>query len=597
MKFENSIAQKTKEAIYTLYNVTIETSVLTIQRTKKEFEGDFTLVTFSLTRFIKKSPDILAEELGNWLVNNVDSIDRYNVIKGFLNLNLKFQVWNDFFNSDLAGSNYGLNASPSEKPYIVEFSSPNTNKPLHLGHIRNNLLGASVSQILKAVGKNVIRVNLVNDRGIHICKSMLAWQTWGNNETPQSSGLKGDHLVGKYYVLFEQKYRPQVNELIAAGNSEEDAAKMAPLMIEAQDMLHKWEAKDDAVVELWRMMNSWVYEGFDITYRQLGIEFEKTYHESETYLLGKVMVEEGLRDAAFFQKEDGSVWADLTAAGLDEKLLMRANGTSVYITQDLGTAQARYDSFLPEKLIYVVGNEQIYHFDVLKSLLNKLGRSWAADIFHLSYGMVELPQGKMKSREGTVVDADDLLQEMYNVAKDTTEALGKTDTFSPDEADKLYWMLALGALKFFMLKVDPKKSMLFNPQDSIDFNGHTGPFIQYTHARIQSLQRKAKDTIGDWSTDANIEKTGISETELSLIKTLYEFPAVLSLSADNYSPALIANYVYELCKEYNRFYQEVPVLKAEDKNDIYFRLKLSGYVGKTVKKSMALLGIEVPDKM
>ena len=597
---ENIILSKTIEAVYKLYNASITEDKIQIQNTNKEFEGDFTIVTFPLLKISRKSPDKTAEEIGNYLISQISEIEKFTIIKGFLNILLKEKYWLGFLNEYQDSEDFGFSKQVQDKPTVIEYSSPNTNKPLHLGHIRNNLLGYSLSQILKASGKNAVKVNLVNDRGIHICKSMLAWIKWGNGETPESTGLKGDHLAGKYYVLFDKNYKAEIEELMGSGLTFEAAEKNAPLILEAQDMLRKWERGEAETKNIWKMMNSWVYKGFDETYKTLGIDFDKTYYESETYLLGKDIVNEGLERGVFYKKDNGSVWIDLKEEGLDEKLVLRADGTSVYITQDLGTASQRYDEYKPDKLIYVVGNEQNYHFDVLKLILKKLGKPFAEDIYHLSYGMVELPEGKMKSREGTVVDADDLISEMIETAKNKTEELGKTQKLGEGETEEerklenenLYKTLGLGALKYFMLKVDPQKNMLFNPQESIDFNGNTGPFIQYTHARIKSLLRKS--IVQRTHSVVNIS---LLPKEKNIIKLLHEYPGIIQEAVVSLSPALIANHVYELAKEYNGYYQEVPVLKAETEELISFRLKLSEFTGKVIKSSMFLLGISVPERM
>lgn len=592
---EKILINKTVEAVSQIYGQTIDSKLVSVQKTRKEFTGDLTIVVFPFLKISKKSPEQTANDLGAFLTENIDEVTGFNVIKGFLNLEISLKYWLDFFNQNFSDTTFGLVSEKAGAPVVVEYSSPNTNKPLHLGHIRNNLLGFSVANLIKAAGKNVIKVNLVNDRGIHICKSMLAWQKWGNQETPASSGLKGDHLVGKYYVMFDQHYKAEIAQLVLSGVEKERAEKEAPLIIEAQEMLRRWEAGDAGTRDLWEMMNGWVYAGFDETYRRMGVDFDKMYYESQTYLLGRKLVEDGLAGGVLFKKEDNSVWCDLTGDGLDEKLLLRADGTSVYMTQDLGTAQMRADEFHAGKLIYVVGNEQNYHFDVLKLILKKLGKPWADNILHLSYGMVELPQGRMKSREGTVVDADDLMEEMYNTAKTTTETLGKIDAFDDIEKHNLFNMISLGALKYYILKVDPKKTMLFNPEESIDFNGNTGPFIQYTHARIRSLFRKAAERGLAVSTDEIPQM--ILPKEKELIKLLHDFPVVVHEAAENLSPAQVANYVYDLAKEFNQFYQEVPVLKEEDRATIAFRLALAGFVGSVIKTSMNLLGIEVPEKM
>ncbi len=579
-----------------LYGQDIPEKIIQVQKTRPEFEGDLTIVVFPLLRISKKGPEQTAGELGNYFVSQLENVTSFNVIKGFLNLTIADHFWLNFFDKNRKLDNFGKNEPREEDPVVIEYSSPNTNKPLHLGHIRNNLLGWSVSEILKANGENVKKVNLVNDRGIHICKSMLAWKKWGDGATPASASKKGDKLVGDFYVLFDQKYKEEVANLVASGMEKEQAEQEAPLLVEAKQMLKQWESGDEQVRKLWSEMNGWVYEGFDVTYKRLGVEFDKIYYESDTYLLGKALVEEGLEKRVLFKKEDGSVWCDLSSDGLDEKLLLRANGTSVYMTQDLGTAELRYNDYHPRELVYVVGNEQNYHFEVLRLILKKLGRSWAENIVHLSYGMVELPHGKMKSREGTVVDADDLMDEMYDTAKQTTEELGKYNDFSAEEADKLYHMLSLGALKYFMLKVDPKKTMMFNPEESIDFNGNTGPFIQYTHARIRSLVRKGEAQGNRWS-DMDFKEIEMAPKEKSLIKLLYDYPATLEQAAQNFSPAMIANYVYDLAKEFNQFYQEITILKEEDSGKRAFRLALSEFTGNTIKSAMGLLGIEVPERM
>ena len=597
MNIEKKIKTNIIEAFQKTYSAELAEKLISIQKTRKEFIGDFTVVVFPFLRFSKKSPEQTAEQLGQYLKDNIPEIKEFNVIKGFLNLKFFDFFWLDFLNTTLSEENYGfIQANDDSDKIMIEYSSPNTNKPLHLGHIRNNLLGYSVAQILKAAGKKVVKVNLINDRGIHICKSMLAWQKWGNGETPESSGLKGDKLVGNYYVKFDKEYKKQVNALINKGISDKEAKKQAPLLIEAQDMLLKWENKDADTVELWKKMNAWVYKGFDETYTNLGIDFDKVYYESKTYLLGKSIVIEGLKNGVLFKKEDGSVWVDLIRDGLDEKLLLRADGTSVYMTQDIGTANQRFTEFNSDKLIYVVGNEQNYHFQVLALVLKKLGFSWADNLYHLSYGMVELPEGKMKSREGTVVDADDLLQEMVNTAHETSEELGKLDSYSNYEVNKIVNTIALGALKYFILKVDPKKNMLFNPKESIDFNGNTGPFIQYSYARIKSVLNKAKEQ--------KIEKSGsvsneieISEKEINLIKLIFDYPTTIIEAADSYSPALIANYIYDLAKEFNQFYHDYTILKEPDNDIRNFRLLLSEMIGKIIKSSMSLLGINVPDRM
>jgi arginyl-tRNA synthetase len=588
----NFIVEAAVKAVKELYQTDIAAADVNLQQTRKEFEGQVTIVTFPFVKFSRKSPEQTGQEIGTFIQNEVDVVSGFNVIKGFLNIVITDAFWIDQLYSEIASTDFGVFAPNGEK-VMVEYSSPNTNKPLHLGHIRNNLLGYSVAEILKANGYDVIKANLVNDRGIHICKSMLAWQLFGNGETPESSGLKGDHLVGKYYVVFDKEYKKQIEELKAAGQTEDEAKKNAPLIIEAQQMLEKWEAGDKEVIQLWETMNGWVYAGFDATYKQLGVDFDQYYYESKTYLLGKDIIDEGLQKGVFYKKEDGSVWIDLTADGLDEKLVLRANGTSVYITQDVGTAQLKYDQYHADKSIYVVGNEQDYHFKVLFLILQKLGKSWANGLYHLSYGMVDLPSGKMKSREGTVVDADDLMAEMEQTAKIQTEELGKTNDFSDEEKAALYHTIGMGALKYFLLKVEPKKRLLFDPSESIDFQGHTGPFIQYTHARIKSILKRAGFELG-----AQATVTELDSMERDLILALNQFPETITQAARDYSPAVIANYVYELAKTYNKFYQEKPILKDEVPEDVkQFRLTLSATSAKIISKSMHLLGIDVPERM
>jgi arginyl-tRNA synthetase len=585
------IIEGTLRAVKALYNTQLKETEIGLQETRKEFDGDVTVVTFPLTRISKKGPEQTGIEVGQYLADNVKHVSKFNVIKGFLNLSLTDSYLNHLYKEKISKEGFGLFPSNGKK-VMVEYSSPNTNKPLHLGHVRNNLLGYSVAEILSANGYDVIKANLVNDRGIHICKSMLAWKKFGNGETPETSGLKGDHLVGKYYVIFDKEYKKQIEDLKAAGQEEEAAKKNAPLIIEAQQMLQQWEAGDESVIDLWRTMNSWVYAGFDETYQKLGVDFKKYYYESDTYLLGKDIIDEGLEKGVFFRKEDNSVWIDLTADGLDEKLVLRGDGTSVYITQDLGTAQLKYNDFGVDQSLYVVGNEQDYHFKVLFLILDKLGKSWAKGLYHLSYGMVDLPSGKMKSREGTVVDADDLIGEMVETAKSRTEELGKVDGFSEAEKNELYRMIGLGALKYFLLKVEPKKRLLFDPNESIDFQGHTGPFIQYTHARIKSIISKAGAEKYEFA-----DQTGFSVTERELILLLNRYPETISAAAKDYSPAQIANYIYELAKLYNKFYHEEPILKLEDEGLKNFRLSLSFTTGLIIKRGMRLLGIDVPERM
>jgi len=592
---QNIISNVLKE----LYNIDAEENTITLQKTKKEFTGDLTLVVFPFVKAARKAPEAVANEIGAAVAEKCPMVASFNVIKGFLNFEINKDYWVDFVMDNADVEKYGFKLAESGKaPIVVEYSSPNTNKPLHLGHIRNNLLGWSVSELLKADGNNVKKVNLVNDRGIHICKSMLAWLKYGNGETPESSGQKGDHLVGKYYVLFDKHYKEQIKELVEQGMSEDDAAKNAPLMLEAQEMLRKWEAKDPEVYSLWETMNGWVYKGFDETYKRLGIDFDKIYYESNTYLLGKETVMKGLENGVLFRKEDGSVWADLTGDGLDQKLLLRKDGTSVYMTQDLGTAQLRQKDFNAEKLIYVVGNEQDYHFTVLKLILEKLGFEWGKKIYHLSYGMVELPNGKMKSREGTVVDADDLIDEMVATAERTSKEKGRGEDAEIEDAAHLYYILAMGALKYFILKVDPQKNMLFNPQESIDFNGNTGPFIQYTHARIRSIIRKSQEQLHiDLSQAPDTSAIEMNDKEREIVKLLHDAPSVIEQAAQNYSPAMIANYVYDLAKSFNSFYQDTPILRETDENLRLWRVKLCSLVALSLKNTMRILGIEVPERM
>lgn len=581
-------------AVEQLYGTTVTDKQIQIQITNKDFEGDYTLVVFPLLRTSRKTPEATANEIGEKLKSLYPEIKSYNVIKGFLNIKFASVFWIQRLNDAVENENFGFSYGNGKK-LMIEYSSPNTNKPLHLGHVRNNLLGYAVANILEANGNSVVKVNLVNDRGVHICKSMLAWQKFGNGETPESSGKKGDHLVGEYYVRYDHEYKKQLSEIIAGGIDEEQAKRKVPVQIEVQEMLRKWEAKDAETIDLWEKMNSWVYAGFDKTYSDMGVSFDKIYYESQTYLSGKNLVNEGLNKGVFFKKEDGSVWVDLTGDGLDQKLLLRSDETSVYITQDLGTAQQRIDEYNIEQMIYVVGNEQNYHFQVLKLILKKLGFAWADSIYHLSYGMVELPEGKMKSREGTVVDADDLMELMISTARGMSKELGKLDDLSDVEIDSVCRMIGLGALKYFILKVDPKKTMLFDPKESIDFNGNTGPFIQYTYARINSILRKAHEQqiqIPQKSQCANI-----SEKEISIIKLINIFPETLKLAAKEFSPAVIANYVYDIAKEFNQFYHEYQILREENEELKLFRLMLSEKVAIMIKKSMKLLGIDVPDRM
>ena len=561
------------------------------QSTRKEFEGDITLVVFPFTRFSKLSPEITAKKIGE-LLAKLDLIDSFSVIKGFLNLVISNKFWLSEFSKSTFEDNYGYIGIDENSPnYLVEYCSPNTNKPIHLGHIRNNLLGFSLANILKASGKNVKKVQIINDRGIHICKSMLAWQEFGEDETPESSGLKGDHLVGKYYVMFDKQYKKEVAELIEQGTESKLAEEKAPILLKAKEMLLKWEAKDKEVIALWKKMNSWVYDGFETTYKRLGVDFDKNYYESETYLLGKEVVKNGLDSGVFYKKEDGSVWIDLSSEGLDEKIILRSDGTAVYMTQDIGTAIKRHEDFNFSHMTYTVGNEQDYHFKVLFLILEKLGYSWAKSCYHLSYGMVDLPSGKMKSREGTAVDADDLMEDMFQNAKSIAEELGKIDKSQNNETNELYETVGMGALKYFMLKVDPKKRMLFDPKESIDFNGNTGPFIQYTYARIQSILRKNN---GDIKID---EDSNITDKERALIISLLEFPKIIQEAANSFSPALIANYAYEVVKDFNSYYQSTSILGADSPSIISFRVALSQQTAKVIKSSMSLLGINVPQRM
>jgi arginyl-tRNA synthetase len=591
MNIEKTIQNHITAALKAEFDV--EENNISLQPTKKDFEGSYTFVVFPYVKALRKSPVELGNAIGNYLVANSGVVSAFNVVQGFLNLSIADSAWIDLFTGIFKDKTFGQLPDKNET-VMVEYSSPNTNKPLHLGHLRNNFLGFSVAQILSANGYKVVKTNLVNDRGIHICKSMLAYQKYGNGETPESSGLKGDHLVGKYYVEFDKHYKVEIKALEEKGLSEDDAKKQAPLLIEAQEMLLKWENNDPETIALWEKMNEWVFAGFGLTYEKMGVSFDKIYRESNTYLLGKKFVEEGLKSGVFFQKEDNSVWIDLTDEGLDQKLVLRKDGTSVYITQDLGTAELKYNDFKMSKSVYVVGNEQDYHFEVLFKTIKKLGRPYAEGLYHLSYGMVDLPSGKMKSREGTVVDADDLMQEMTDTARERTVELGKTEGFSKTEANELYNTLAMGALKYFLLKVDPKKRMLFNPEESIDFQGHTGPFIQYTHARICSILRKAhaQGIIGK-TTDYPV----LQESERDVINLLSQYPQILADAGRELSPALISFYVYELAKAYNRFYNEVNIFNEPDKNAQQFRVAFSGVVGETIQKAMSLLGIKVPSRM
>lgn len=596
MDLEIIIKEGIRKGFKDLFNTDLKPEDISLQPTKKEFEGTFTFVTFSFSKVTKKSPEESGKVLGDYLKSNLKEVSNYNVVKGFLNLSIADESWLSLFKEEIVKENFAEMPAGNQK-VLVEYSSPNTNKPLHLGHLRNIFLGYSVSEILKANGVEVTKANLINDRGIHICKSMIAYLKWGNNETPESSGLKGDHLIGKYYVLFDKAYKKEIEELVAGGLEKEAAEKEAPILKEAQEMLRQWENEDKEVRALWSKMNGWVYDGFEATYKMIGADFDKYYYESDTYLLGKELVEEGLKKNVFFKKPDGSVWVDLAEEGLDQKLLLRGDGTSVYITQDMGTADLKYKDFKSEKSIYVVGNEQDYHFVVLKHILKKLGRSYADGIFHLSYGMVDLPSGKMKSREGTVVDADELIQEMIDTARKQTTELGKIEGFTRQEAEELYRVLALGALKYFLLKVDPKKRMLFNPQESIEFQGNTGPFIQYTHARISAILRKAKEMGLEPETGKYESFNRLHSSERDVIVLLNDFPKKIAEAAKEYAPSVIAQYAFDLAKEYNRFYAEVSIFNETDKEALLFRIAFSKAVALTIKKAMKLLGIEVPERM
>ena len=592
---EKLIAGSAAEAVRQLWGAEVDASLLQVQITRKEFDGDYTLVVFPLLKMSHLAPEATGNAIGQWMLDNVPEVGGYNTVKGFLNISLSNVYWNEVFAEAFRTEDFGQ-LPATGKTIMVEFSSPNTNKPLHLGHVRNNLLGWSVSRLLEANGHKVLKVNLVNDRGIHICKSMLAWLKTANGETPETSGKKGDHLVGDCYVAFNDIYKKEVDELVAGGMSKEEAEKNAPSLKEAQEMLLKWEQGDPEVRALWEKMNSWVYDGFNKTYADLGISFDRIYYESQTYLLGKALVQKGLEMGVFERHEDGSVWCDLTADGLDQKLLLRSDGTSVYMTQDLGTAERRFEEYSLDELIYVVGNEQNYHFQVLKLILKKLGFDWSDSIYHLSYGMVELPEGKMKSREGTVVDADDLLEKMYNTAKETSLELGKLDDMSEAEQDELFRMLSLGALKYFIIKVDPRKTMLFDPKESIDFNGNTGPFIQYTHARIKSILRKAAAQGIDYATnsDAGVE---LSPKEVRIVKILNNFPNKIAEAGEAHSPAIVANYAYELAKEFNQYYHDTPILREENKAVLAFRLRLIELIARVLTKAMDILGIKLPERM
>ncbi|MBD5312894.1 MAG: arginine--tRNA ligase [Bacteroides sp.] len=595
MSIDCIIAQAVSKAVKDLYGIDTPAENIVPQATRKEFEGNLTVVVFPWVKAARKAPDAVGQEIGSWLEANEEAVEKFNVVKGFLNITIAPRFWNSVLTHIAETPDYGIKAADENSPLVmVEYSSPNTNKPLHLGHIRNNLLGFSLSEILKACGNRVVKTNIVNDRGIHICKSMLAWQKWGDGVTPESSGKKGDHLIGDFYVLFDKHYKAEVKALEEQGMTKEEAEAASPLMKEARAMLVKWEQKDPEIRALWEMMNSWVYAGFDETYKRMGVDFDKIYYESETYLEGKDKVLEGLEAGKMYRKEDGSVWADLTGEGLDHKLLLRSDGTSVYMTQDIGTAKLRFQDFPIDKMIYVVGNEQNYHFQVLSILLDRLGFKWGKDLVHFSYGMVELPEGKMKSREGTVVDADDLMDDMVTTARAVSAELGKLDGLTDEEVARISEMVGLGALKYFLLKVDPRKNITFNPKESIDFNGNTGPFIQYTYARICSVLRKAEEegmTIGSY---ADVTP---GEREITLVQALADFPATVQAAGQSYSPALIANYIYDLVKCYNQFYHDCSILKESDEAVRSFRLELSRQTARVVKTGMALLGIEVPERM
>lgn len=595
MDIDKKIQEIARKSIESLYGE-IPASLIQTQKTRKEFTGDITLVVFPLLKTSKKSPEATANEIGEKLVADSPEIESFNAVKGFLNLKLTDEFWTDCFNSIQEDEDFGFSA-PNGRSMMIEYSSPNTNKPLHLGHIRNNLLGYSVAKIIEANGSRVTKVNLVNDRGIHICKSMLAWMKFGNSETPESTGMKGDHLIGKYYVEFDKAYKKEIAELISQGQSEEEAKKNAPIFTEAQEMLRKWEAKDSEIYGLWEKMNGWVYDGFDVTYKKLGVDFDKIYYESNTYLLGKELVNKGLEMGVFYRKPDNSVWVNLEDEGLDEKLLLRGDGTSVYMTQDLGTAVQRHDEYNFDMMTYVVGNEQNYHFQVLKLILKKLGFAWADNIYHLSYGMVELPEGKMKSREGTVVDADDLMAEMVSTARDMSKELGKLDGLTEEEAEEVCTMIGMGALKYFILKVDPKKNMLFDPKESIDFNGNTGPFIQYTHARIRSVLRKAQEENIGYVRGAIGNDTPLAEKEVEIIQALNDFETAVAQAAENMSPAVIANYCYELAKLFNQYYHDYSFLKEENEKERSKRITIALEVADILKRGMGLLGIGVPERM
>ena len=595
MSLDAIIAQAVARAVKELYGIDADASSVQISNTKKEFEGNLTVVVFPWVKAARKAPEAVGTEIGQWLVDNEPAVDSFNVIKGFLNIVIEPTFWTQVLRHIESTPDYGFKPVTDDSPLVmVEYSSPNTNKPLHLGHVPNNLLGYSLAEILKACGNRVVKTNIVNDRGIHICKSMLAWQKWGNGITPEQAGKKGDHLIGDFYVLFDKHYKSELDSLINSGMTKEEAEAASPLMQEARAMLRAWEEGDSEVRSLWAMMNRWVYDGFDATYRRMGVDFDKIYYESDTYLQGKELVLRGLEEGKMYRREDGSVWADLTPQGLDHKLLLRSDGTSVYMTQDIGTARLRYQDYPIDKMIYVVGNEQNYHFQVLALLLDRLGFKWGKDLVHFSYGMVELPEGKMKSREGTVVDADDLMNEMVSTARTVSAELGKLDGCTPEEIDAITETVGLGALKYFLLKVDPRKNMMFNPKESIDFNGNTGPFIQYTYARIRSVLRRAAEQGMDIS---DYTPVAPGQREITLIQRLADFPSVVSEAGASYSPALIANYVYELVKEYNQFYHDCSILREENPQVRSMRLALSDATARIIKRGMSLLGINVPERM
>ncbi|WP_288897450.1 arginine--tRNA ligase [uncultured Capnocytophaga sp.] len=596
MKLQDTLKEYAVKAVETLYGVTLEN--VEIQLTKKDFVGDMTIVIFPMLRQVKGNPQQIGEAIGAHIKQSAPNlVCDFNVIKGFLNLVIADSYYINFLNDIKDNPQYGLAAPNSKEALLVEYSSPNTNKPLHLGHIRNNLLGYSVAEILKAAGHKVYKTQIINDRGIHICKSMIAWQRFGNGETPESTGLKGDKLVGNYYVAFDKAYKTEIEQLIAEGKTKEEAEKQAPIFLEAQELLRKWEAGDAQVLALWKKMNSWVYDGFGVTYKNLGVDFDSNYYESNTYLLGKDIVEQGLAKGVFFKKEDGSVWCDLTADGLDEKLVLRSDGTSVYITQDMGTATQRVKDYPDVKgMVYTVGNEQDYHFKVLFLILKKLGYDWASKLYHLSYGMVDLPSGKMKSREGTVVDADDLISEMQQTAKEISQELGKLDGYTEEQKEELYRTIGLGALKYYILKVDPKKRILFDPKESIDFQGNTGPFVQYTYARIRSILRKYNEVATGKPQVTNLPSE-LHEKEKTLLRSIGQFPAVVQDAADNYSPALVANYVYDLVKDFNSFYQNVSILGEQDPIKLDFRVALCRKISEIIAEAFKMLGIQVPERM